>query len=72
MIFGLPDPDPNCNSGYIYISLYIFINFNIISYFIDHENNLNFRCYRSDPDPLKKVPDPDQAGQKSPDPDPHS
>ena len=29
-----------------------------------------FSCYRSDPDPLKKVPDPDPAGQKSPDPHP--
>ena len=30
---------------------------------------LYFRCYRSDPDPLKKIPYP--AGQKSPEPDPH-
>ena len=26
------------------------------------------RCYRSDPDPVRKVPDPDPTGQKSPDP----
>ena len=31
------------------------------------------RCYRSDPDPVRKVPDPDPypAGQKSPVQDPH-
>ena len=41
-------------------------------YFIQDKNNFINSLLQvgsgSDPDPLKKVPDPDPAGQKSPDP----
>ena len=39
-------------------------------YFVQDKNNLNIRCYRYDPDPMKKVSDP--AGQILTDPDPHT
>ena len=38
-------------------------------YFIQDKNYF-LNSLLQDPDPLKKVPDPDPAGQKSPDPHP--
>ena len=39
-------------------------------YFVQDKNNFINPLLQPDPDPLKKVPDPDSAGQKSTDPDP--
>ena len=47
------------------------LNLVILVYVLFKEkNNFTYPLLQSDPDPVKKVPDP--AGQKSLDPDPHN